>query len=65
MPKNQDAKMVAKTQAYEINYICKRYNVPKQAVKDAIAKVGRSRRKIYAELRLQGFNIDTKTRKKK
>jgi len=58
--KKQDPKLVAGSQAYEINYIHKRFSVPLKIVREAVKKVGRSRAKVYAELRLMGYVIKTK-----
>lgn len=53
---NQDRKLIAvKTQDYEVDYICSKYNIPKDVVIAAIEQVGISRRKVYKVLRELGY----------
>lgn len=56
----QDPKQVAKSQEHEIKYIASKYKVPIAKVREAVKKVGKSRRKVYAELREMGYEIKTK-----
>lgn len=58
--KKQDPKLVAAKQKHEISYISKRHKIPMAVVAAATKKVGRSRAKVYAELRKQGYTIKTK-----
>jgi hypothetical protein len=59
-----DAKLVASTQEYEINYIVETYDVPKEVVIQAMLdcskndKPCRSRKKIYATLREAGYSME-------
>jgi hypothetical protein len=46
-----DRRKVAGGQAYEVAYIAKKKGVSRAKVRQAIKKVGNSRRRIYAELR--------------
>ncbi len=48
----------------EIKYIAKRYKVKVKDVRAARKKVGRSRVKVYAELRLMGYEIQTSSFRK-
>lgn len=57
--RKMDPKLLAKDK-HEINYIAKRYKVKVGDVKLARTKVGRSRAKVYAELREMGYTINTK-----
>lgn len=59
-----DSKLVATKQKQEIDYIAKRYKIPVKYVRKAVKKIGRSRRLVYAELRSQGWTINTKSKKK-
>lgn len=61
MAKKQDPKEVSLKQKYEAYYIAATYFIPLKIVREVIKKVGKSRRKIYAELRLQGYIINKKT----
>lgn len=58
--KIMDKKLVAAKQKHEISYISKRHKIPMAVVAAATKKVGRSRAKVYAELRKQGYVIKTK-----
>lgn len=62
---NLDPKQVSLNQKYEIYYIAGKYKIPVNVVKAARKKVGKSRWKIYKELREQGYTINTKSIKRK
>lgn len=59
-PQRQDPKLVAAKQKHEINYIAKHYKIPVKVVREAVKKVGRSKAKVYAELRSLGYTIKTR-----
>lgn len=56
----QDRKLVAAKQDHEMNYLKSAYGVPKKVSKEVIAKVGRSRTKVYDELRKLGYPMPKK-----
>lgn len=58
--KKMDPKLVATKEKHEADFISKRYKIPIRVVREVMKLVGRSRRKIYAELRLRGYEIKTK-----
>ena len=60
MKKNTDAKQVASKELYEVYYISYRFKIPVKDVRAAIKKAGRSRKKVYANLREMGYTIQTK-----
>jgi hypothetical protein len=53
----QDPKLVAAKQRHEMKYIAERFGIPVKTVKDAVKSVGRSRRKVYACLKLWGYAL--------
>jgi hypothetical protein len=69
--KKMDALLVAAKESHEseVKYIAKKYHVPIGKVREAMKLAGkngkpsRSRAKIYAQLRLMGYPIKTKTTK--
>lgn len=61
--KTMDPKLVAAKQKAEIAYIHRKFKIATQVVAAAVRKVGRSRSKVYAELRAQGYTIKTRTHK--
>jgi len=56
----QDPKLIAAKQKYEIGYISKRHKIPVKVVREVVKRIGRSRAKVYAELRNMGYVIKTK-----
>lgn len=60
-PNTQDKKLIASKQKHEVDYISKRFNIPSNKVRYAIAVEGRSRAKVYAKLRQMGFTVKTRT----
>lgn len=58
--KKMDKKLVAQRQRHEVSYISKKFGIRASVVKAAIKAVGRSRAKIYAELRSIGHTIKTR-----
>lgn len=63
--RRQDPKLVAAKQKSEINYIAKTFKIPVKVVREVVKHIGRSRVKVYVELRLQGYNIPTRKYPKK
>ena len=69
----QDPKLVAAKEHHEseVKYIAKHYHIPIAVVRSAMLSVGkkgkpsRSRKMIYAALRLMNYVIETKTFPKK
>lgn len=55
--KTMDPKLLA---ADEVYYISSKYKIPASKVRAANKKVGRSRARVYAELRAQGYEIKTR-----
>lgn len=49
-----DQKLVASRQKHEVDYVAKKYNAPKDVVRNIQAK-GRSRKQIYVELEKLGY----------
>ena len=49
--RRMDRKLAARLQPWEVSYIAKRFKVTVRVVRNAIAKVGHSRRRLYAYLR--------------
>ncbi len=50
-----DPNFISTKQVYELDYVVNRFhkkgiNISRQDVKEAVKKVGKSRRKVYAEL---------------
>ena len=60
MTKSMDRKLVAAKQRHEIAYICKKFKVKRSSVLTAIHIAGRSRAKVYAALRVYGYQIPTR-----
>ncbi len=58
-----DKKLIASKQDYEVYYISHRFQIPIADVKAAIKEAGRSRVKVYKELREMGHEINTRTKK--
>lgn len=56
----QDRKEVASKQRHEIDYIVKKWGIPRATVKDVIWHTGKSRVLIYEVLRKLGFVIPGK-----
>ena len=48
----QDPKLLAAKQKYEVAYIAKKFGITQKVVREITAKVGRSRGKIYAAIKL-------------
>jgi hypothetical protein len=57
---NMDNKLVSEKQKYEAEYISKKYKIPVKVIREVMKIEGRSRKKIYAALRLLGYTIQTK-----
>lgn len=53
----QDRKEIASKQRHEIDYIVKRWGIPRATVKDVVWAVGKSRIIAYAIFRLMGYVI--------
>lgn len=49
--RRMDPKLVAALEPWEIAYIAKHFKVSQQTVRQYVKLLGRSRRKLYAELR--------------
>ncbi len=60
-PNTQDKKLIASKQKHEVDYISQKFRIPKKSVTKAIIAAGRSRAKVYAELRRMGFAVKTRT----
>lgn len=60
-PRQQDKKLIASKQKHEVDYIANRFEIPKKQVAAAIKVAGRSRAKVYSELRRMGYVVKTKT----
>jgi hypothetical protein len=52
--KKQDPKLVSKEE-YEIDFIAKKFKVRRSVVRAIVKRAGISRRKVYAGLRLAGY----------
>ena len=51
---SQDRKKVAGAQEHEVSYVKEKLGTTKEAVKDAVKKVGNSRTKVEADLKKTG-----------
>lgn len=60
---SMDQKLIARTQKYEAYYISGKYHIPLEDVRKAMKGAGRSRKKVYAELRNMGYTIKTRSTK--
>lgn len=49
--KKMDRKLVSAMEDYEVKYLAQKHKVTQKAVKEAVAKVGSSRKKVEAELK--------------
>ena len=61
-PQKMDKKLVAAKQSHEseVKYIAKTYHIPIHVVRKVCKEQGRSRKKVYAALRLIGYVIRTR-----
>lgn len=56
----QDRKEIASKQRHEIDYIVRRWGIPRATVKDVVWNVGKSRIICYSILRMLGYVIPGK-----
>lgn len=58
--RKMDPKLIAVKVKHEVDYINKKFKVPKSLIRQGIKEVGRSRAKVYMYLRGKGHPMKTR-----